>query len=36
MAEFIKEASDAVYYGTASPQEALDDAAEKSAKALGW
>jgi len=36
IAEFIKEALDAVYYGTASPQEALDDAAEKSAKALGW
>lgn len=36
MAEFIKEALDVVYYGTKSPQEALDDAAEKSAKALGW
>jgi multiple sugar transport system substrate-binding protein len=36
IAEFIKEAIDAVYYDKASPQEALDDAAEKSAKALGW
>jgi multiple sugar transport system substrate-binding protein len=36
IAEFIKEALDAVYYDKASPQEALDDAAEKSAKALGW
>jgi multiple sugar transport system substrate-binding protein len=36
IAEFIKEAINAVYYGTTSPEEALDDAAEKSAKALGW
>jgi len=36
IAEFVKEALDAVYYGMKSPQEALDDAAEKSAKALGW
>jgi multiple sugar transport system substrate-binding protein len=36
IAEFIKEALDAVYYGTTSPKEALDDAAEKSARALGW
>jgi multiple sugar transport system substrate-binding protein len=36
IAEFIKEALDAVYYDKASPQEALDGAAEKSAKALGW
>lgn len=36
IAEFIKEALDAVYYDKASPLEALDDAAEKSAKALGW
>jgi multiple sugar transport system substrate-binding protein len=34
--EYIKEALDAVFYGTASLQEALDDAADKSAKALGW
>lgn len=36
IAESVKEALDAVYYGMKSPQEALDDAAEKSAKALGW
>jgi multiple sugar transport system substrate-binding protein len=36
IAEFIKEALDAVYYDTANPKEALDDAADKSAKALGW
>jgi multiple sugar transport system substrate-binding protein len=36
IAEFIKEALDSVYYGTASPKHALDQAAEKSAKALGW
>jgi multiple sugar transport system substrate-binding protein len=36
IAEFIKEALDSVYYGTASPKQALDQAAEKSAKALGW
>jgi multiple sugar transport system substrate-binding protein len=36
IAEFIKEALDAVYYDTASPKGALDDAAEKSSKALGW
>jgi multiple sugar transport system substrate-binding protein len=36
IAEFIKDALDAVYYGAASPKKALDDAAEKSAKALGW
>ena len=36
ISEFIKEALDAVYYGDASPQESLNYAAEKSAKALGW
>jgi multiple sugar transport system substrate-binding protein len=36
IAEFIKEALDAVYYGSMSPKEALDDAAEKSAEILGW
>ena len=36
IAEFIKEALDAVYYDTASSKGALDDAAEKSSKALGW
>jgi len=33
---YIKEALDAVYYGTKSPKEALDIAATKSASALGW
>ena len=36
IAEYVKEALDAVFYGTVSPQEALDNAADKSAKALGW
>jgi multiple sugar transport system substrate-binding protein len=36
IAEFIKVALDAVYYGDASPQAALDYAAEKSANVLGW
>jgi multiple sugar transport system substrate-binding protein len=36
IAEFIKEALDAVYYGSMSPKEALDNAAEKSAEILGW
>jgi len=36
ISEFIKEALDAVYYDGASPQESLNHAAEKSAKALGW
>ncbi len=36
IAEFIKIALDAVYYDNASPQAALDYAAEKSANVLGW
>jgi multiple sugar transport system substrate-binding protein len=36
IASYIKEALDAVYYDTKDPIEALDDAATKSAKALGW
>ena len=36
IAHYIKEALDAVYYDTKDPMEALDDAATKSAKALGW
>ncbi|MGI0002364.1 MAG: extracellular solute-binding protein [Nitrososphaeraceae archaeon] len=36
IAQFVKEALDSVYYGKASPKQALDQAAEKSAKALGW
>jgi multiple sugar transport system substrate-binding protein len=35
-AHYIKEALDAVYYGTKDPKEALDDAAAKSAIILGW
>jgi len=27
---------DAVYYGTKDPKQALDEAAAKSAKSLGW
>jgi multiple sugar transport system substrate-binding protein len=36
IAEFIKEALDAVYYGAANPKKALDEAAAKSAVTLGW
>jgi multiple sugar transport system substrate-binding protein len=36
MAEHIKQALDDVYYGTKDPKQALDDAATKSAKVLGW
>jgi multiple sugar transport system substrate-binding protein len=36
IAQYIKEALDAVYYGTKNPKEALDDAATKSAAILGW
>jgi multiple sugar transport system substrate-binding protein len=36
IAQYIKEALDAVYYGTKDPKEALDDAAAKSAAILGW
>jgi multiple sugar transport system substrate-binding protein len=36
IAHYIKEALDAVYYGTKDPKEALDDAAAKSAVILGW
>lgn len=35
IAQYINEALDAVYYGTKDPKEALDDAATKSAIALG-
>jgi multiple sugar transport system substrate-binding protein len=34
--QYIKQALDAVYYGTKDPKEALDDAATKSAAILGW
>jgi multiple sugar transport system substrate-binding protein len=36
IAQYIKEALDAVYYGTKDPKQALDEAAAKSAKSLGW
>jgi multiple sugar transport system substrate-binding protein len=36
IADDISEAIDAVYSGSKEPKQALDDAAEKSAKALGW
>ncbi|MFZ0357170.1 MAG: hypothetical protein WAL53_03480, partial [Nitrososphaeraceae archaeon] len=36
IAHHIKEALDAVYYGTQDPKHALDEAAAKSAKSLGW
>ena len=35
IAHYIQEALDAVYYGTKSPKEGLDEAAAKSAIALG-
>ena len=36
IADHIREAIDNVYSGAREPKQALDDAAEKSAKALGW
>jgi multiple sugar transport system substrate-binding protein len=36
VAEHIREAIDKVYYGTGEPKKALDEAAEKTAKILGW
>ena len=36
IAEHIKQALDDVYNGLKEPKQALDDAAVKSAKALGW
>lgn len=36
IAEHIREAIDRIYNGTKEPRQALDDAAAKSAKALGW
>jgi multiple sugar transport system substrate-binding protein len=36
IAEDVKQALDDVYYGRKDPKQALDDAAEKSAKILGW
>jgi multiple sugar transport system substrate-binding protein len=36
IAEHIKEALDYVFHGLKEPKQALDDAATKSAEALGW
>jgi maltose-binding protein MalE len=36
IAYYIREALDAVYYGTKDPNDALDEAAAKSAIILGW
>ena len=36
IAAHIKEAVDQVYNGTKEPKQALNDAAAKSAEALGW
>jgi len=36
IAEDIREALDGVYYGKKDPKQALDEAAAKSAKSLGW
>jgi multiple sugar transport system substrate-binding protein len=36
IAENVREAIEDVYYGIKEPKQALDDAAAKSAKALGW
>jgi multiple sugar transport system substrate-binding protein len=36
IAEHTRQAIDEVYYGLKEPKEALDDAVQKSAKALGW
>jgi hypothetical protein len=36
IAEHLRQALDEVYYGIKEPRQALDNAAAKSAKALGW
>ena len=36
IADNIKQAIDEVYLGVKEPKQALDDAAKKSAEALGW
>ena len=36
IAEHIKQALDDVYHGLKEPKQALDEAAAKSAKVLGW
>ena len=34
--DHVRQALDEVYYGIKEPKQALDDAAAKSAKVLGW
>jgi hypothetical protein len=36
IADHVRQALDEVYYGIKEPKQALDDAAAKSAKVLGW
>jgi multiple sugar transport system substrate-binding protein len=36
IAEHVRQALDEVFYGIKEPKQALDDAAAKSAKVLGW
>jgi multiple sugar transport system substrate-binding protein len=36
IADNVRQALDDVYYGLKEPKQALDDAAKKSAKVLGW
>jgi multiple sugar transport system substrate-binding protein len=36
IAEHIKEALDEIFYSSKEPKQALQEAAAKSAKALGW
>jgi multiple sugar transport system substrate-binding protein len=36
IADHVREALDEVFYGIKQPKQALDDAAAKSAKVLGW
>jgi multiple sugar transport system substrate-binding protein len=36
IAEYIRQAIDDVYYGIKEPKRALNDAATRSAKVLGW
>ena len=36
IADDARQALDDVYYGLKEPKQALDDAAKKSAKVLGW
>jgi hypothetical protein len=36
IADHVRQSLDEVYYGIKEPKQALDDAAAKSAKVLGW